>query len=57
MLFLPDREFLAMVGSEKVRATNMNCEVVAVVKHDRSEPVVDITYCKYNPTTVRCVKI
>ncbi|TKS88243.1 39S ribosomal protein L53, mitochondrial [Collichthys lucidus] len=38
------REFLAMVGSEKVRATNMNCEVVAVVKHDKSEPVVDVTY-------------
>lgn len=38
-----------MVGSEKVRATNMNCEVVAVVKHDKSEPVVDVTYCKYKP--------
>ncbi|KAM9340551.1 large ribosomal subunit protein mL53 [Symphorus nematophorus] len=38
------REFLAMVGSEKARATNMNCEVVTTVKHDKSEPVVDITY-------------
>uniref|UniRef100_A0A3Q3X2D3 Large ribosomal subunit protein mL53 n=1 Tax=Mola mola TaxID=94237 RepID=A0A3Q3X2D3_MOLML len=37
-------EFLAMVGSEKVRATNMNCEVIATVKHNKSEPVVDITY-------------
>lgn len=36
-----------MVGSEKARATNMNCEVVAVVKHDKSEPMVDITYSKY----------
>ncbi|XP_075872497.1 large ribosomal subunit protein mL53 [Nelusetta ayraudi] len=38
------REFLAVVGSEKARATNMNCEVVTVVKHDKSTPVVDITY-------------
>ncbi|CAJ1083461.1 S ribosomal protein L53%2C mitochondrial [Xyrichtys novacula] len=38
------RQFLSMVGSEKARATNMNCEVITVVKHDKSEPVVDITY-------------
>ncbi|XP_056439111.1 39S ribosomal protein L53, mitochondrial [Gadus chalcogrammus] len=38
------REFLFMVGSEKARATNMNCEVSTVVKHDKSEPVVDITF-------------
>ncbi|GAA6230022.1 39S ribosomal protein L53, mitochondrial [Lates japonicus] len=38
------REFLAMVGSEKARSTNMNCEVIAMVKHDKSEPVVDVTY-------------
>ncbi|XP_047460127.1 39S ribosomal protein L53, mitochondrial [Mugil cephalus] len=38
------REFLAVVASEKVRSTNMNCEVIPVVKHDKSEPVVDITY-------------
>ncbi|CAM4632800.1 unnamed protein product [Leuciscus chuanchicus] len=38
------REFLIMVGSEKVRATNMNCEVITEVKHDRSEPTVDITF-------------
>ncbi|KAJ0003354.1 hypothetical protein NQD34_008452 [Periophthalmus magnuspinnatus] len=38
------REFLAMVSSEKVRATNLNCEVTSVAKHDKSEPVVDITY-------------
>uniref|UniRef100_A0A3B4BIR7 Large ribosomal subunit protein mL53 n=1 Tax=Periophthalmus magnuspinnatus TaxID=409849 RepID=A0A3B4BIR7_9GOBI len=40
------REFLAMVSSEKVRATNLNCEVTSVAKHDKSEPVVDITYEK-----------
>ncbi|CAB1460568.1 unnamed protein product [Pleuronectes platessa] len=38
------REFLAAVSSEKVRSTNMNCEVTSMVKHDRSEPIVDITY-------------
>lgn len=35
-----------MVGSEKARATNMNCEVVTVVTHDKSAPVVDVTYSK-----------
>ncbi|XP_077598899.1 large ribosomal subunit protein mL53 [Stigmatopora nigra] len=38
------REFLVAVGSEKARSTNLNCEVTPVVKHDKSEPVVDITY-------------
>lgn len=46
MPFLPSREFLVMVGSEKARATNMNCEVITTVKHDKSEPVVDVTYGK-----------
>ncbi|KAL4629936.1 39S ribosomal protein L53, mitochondrial [Arapaima gigas] len=38
------REFLAVVGSEKVRSTNMNCEVSADVRHDGSDPLVDITF-------------
>ncbi|XP_006009741.1 39S ribosomal protein L53, mitochondrial [Latimeria chalumnae] len=38
------REFLAVVGSEKARSTNVNCEVVADVRHDKSEPVVDVTF-------------
>ncbi|KAM6958891.1 large ribosomal subunit protein mL53 [Aplochiton taeniatus] len=38
------REFLVMVGSEKARSTNMNCEVITTVKHDQSEPQVDITF-------------
>ncbi|XP_062385554.1 39S ribosomal protein L53, mitochondrial [Sardina pilchardus] len=38
------REFLVLVGSEKSRATNMNCEVTTEVKHDASEPVVDISF-------------
>ncbi|XP_056336082.1 39S ribosomal protein L53, mitochondrial [Danio aesculapii] len=38
------REFLTMVGSERVRSTNMNCEVITQVKHDRSEPTIDVTF-------------
>ncbi|KAM9493924.1 large ribosomal subunit protein mL53 [Clarias gariepinus] len=38
------RDFLVLVGSEKARATNMNCEVKAEVKHDQSEPMIDITF-------------
>ncbi|XP_066529596.1 39S ribosomal protein L53, mitochondrial [Hoplias malabaricus] len=38
------RDFLVLVGSEKARATNMNCEVITEVKHDQSEPMVDITF-------------
>ncbi|KAG5842581.1 39S ribosomal protein L53, mitochondrial [Anguilla anguilla] len=38
------REFLTRVGSEKARSSNMNCEVTAQVKHDRSQPVIDITF-------------
>ncbi|XP_017309490.1 39S ribosomal protein L53, mitochondrial [Ictalurus punctatus] len=38
------RDFLALVGSEKAKATNMNCEVTAEVKHDRSEPVIAVTF-------------
>uniref|UniRef100_A0A8C4HQ69 Large ribosomal subunit protein mL53 n=1 Tax=Dicentrarchus labrax TaxID=13489 RepID=A0A8C4HQ69_DICLA len=49
------REFLVLVGSEKARATNRNCEVVTMVKHDKSEPVVDVTYRKYYLTTFKCV--
>lgn len=42
------REFLNVVGSEKVRATNANCEVVPIVIHDKAEPVVEVTYSKYS---------
>ncbi|XP_051519927.1 39S ribosomal protein L53, mitochondrial [Myxocyprinus asiaticus] len=38
------RDFLVMVGSEKARSTNLNCEVITEVKHDRSEPMIDITF-------------
>ncbi|KAL7829454.1 hypothetical protein AOLI_G00303390 [Acnodon oligacanthus] len=38
------RDFLVLVGSEKARATNMNCEVITEVKHDRSDPMIDVTF-------------
>lgn len=38
------RTFLQAVSSEKVRATNLNCSVVADVKHDGSEPCVDVLF-------------
>ncbi|XP_026862146.2 39S ribosomal protein L53, mitochondrial [Electrophorus electricus] len=38
------RDFLIFVGSEKARATNMNCDIITEVKHDQSEPVIDVTF-------------
>ncbi|XP_051991122.1 39S ribosomal protein L53, mitochondrial [Xyrauchen texanus] len=38
------RDFLVMVGSEKARSTHLNCEVITEVKHDRSEPMIDIIF-------------
>ncbi|KAM5228344.1 large ribosomal subunit protein mL53 [Ctenodactylus gundi] len=38
------RSFLQGVSSEKVRATNLNCAVVVDVRHDGSEPCVDVLF-------------
>ncbi|XP_051526857.1 uncharacterized protein LOC127425185 [Myxocyprinus asiaticus] len=38
------RDFLVMVKSEKARSTNMNCEIITGVKHDQSDPMIDITF-------------
>lgn len=38
------RTFLQTVSSEKVRATNLNCSVIADVRHDGSEPCVDVLF-------------
>ncbi|XP_028618321.1 39S ribosomal protein L53, mitochondrial [Grammomys surdaster] len=38
------RIFLQAVSSEKVRATNLNCSVIADVRHDGSEPCVDVLF-------------
>ncbi|XP_054462362.1 39S ribosomal protein L53, mitochondrial [Anoplopoma fimbria] len=51
------REFLAMVGSEKARASNMNCEVISMVKHDKSAPVVDITYLDGDKLVLKGAKL
>ncbi|KAF3707425.1 39S ribosomal protein L53, mitochondrial [Channa argus] len=51
------REFLAIVGSEKARSTNMNCEVITTVKHDKSEPVVDITYIDGERLVIKGAKL
>lgn len=40
------RTFLQTVSSEKVRATNLNCSVIADVRHDGSEPCVDVLFGK-----------
>lgn len=32
------------MSSEKVRSTNLNCVVIADVRHDGSEPCVDVLF-------------
>lgn len=38
------RTFLQAVSSDKVRSTNLNCSVIADVRHDGSEPCVDVLF-------------
>ncbi|XP_032642913.1 large ribosomal subunit protein mL53-like isoform X1 [Chelonoidis abingdonii] len=38
------RIFLEHVNSKKARASNINCVVTTDVRHDGSEPVVDIMF-------------
>ncbi|XP_011939758.1 PREDICTED: coiled-coil domain-containing protein 142 isoform X2 [Cercocebus atys] len=38
------RTFLQAVSSEKVRSTNLNCSVIADVRHDGSDPCVDVLF-------------
>ncbi|KFO30170.1 39S ribosomal protein L53, mitochondrial [Fukomys damarensis] len=38
------RTFLQAVSSEKVRSTNLNCTVIVDVRHDGSEPCVDVLF-------------
>ncbi|KAM8966857.1 large ribosomal subunit protein mL53 [Pelodytes ibericus] len=38
------REFLETINSKKVRSTNANCELSVDVKHDMSEPHVDVMF-------------
>ena len=43
-LFSHRRTFLQAVSSEKVRSTNLNCSVIVDVRHDGSEPCVDVLF-------------
>ncbi|XP_025210211.1 39S ribosomal protein L53, mitochondrial [Theropithecus gelada] len=38
------RTFLQAVSSERVRSTNLNCSVIADVRHDGSDPCVDVLF-------------
>uniref|UniRef100_H0ZN39 Large ribosomal subunit protein mL53 n=1 Tax=Taeniopygia guttata TaxID=59729 RepID=H0ZN39_TAEGU len=38
------RKFLQSIYHKKVQATNTNCEITTDVRHDGSEPVVDVTF-------------
>ncbi|CAI9600637.1 unnamed protein product [Staurois parvus] len=38
------REFLEVINTKKIRTTNSNCEITVDVRHDKSEPVVDIPF-------------
>ncbi|XP_029299847.1 large ribosomal subunit protein mL53 isoform X2 [Cottoperca gobio] len=51
------RRFLALLSSAKVRSSNMNCDVVTTVKHDMSEPVVEITYLDGDKLVLKGAKL
>ncbi|KAM6318866.1 large ribosomal subunit protein mL53 [Aegotheles albertisi] len=38
------RKFLGHINHKKIQATNRNCEVTADVRHDGSEPLVDVMF-------------
>ncbi|XP_030046040.1 large ribosomal subunit protein mL53 [Microcaecilia unicolor] len=38
------REFLYAVSSSRARSSNINCDVTVDVKHDKSEPVINIIF-------------
>ncbi|NXY67032.1 RM53 protein, partial [Glareola pratincola] len=38
------REFLGCISHKKIQATNRNCEVTVDVRHDGSEPLVDVMF-------------
>ncbi|XP_009333337.1 PREDICTED: 39S ribosomal protein L53, mitochondrial [Pygoscelis adeliae] len=39
-----DLKFLRCINHKKIQATNRNCEVTADVRHDGSEPLVDVMF-------------
>ncbi|KAM4027764.1 large ribosomal subunit protein mL53 [Anomaloglossus baeobatrachus] len=38
------REFLDVINTKKIRTTNTNCKIDVDVRHDNSEPLVDILF-------------
>ncbi|KAM3927765.1 large ribosomal subunit protein mL53 [Leptodactylus fuscus] len=38
------REFLEAINTKKIRTTNTNCEINVDVRHDNSEPMVDVLF-------------
>ncbi|NXJ67760.1 RM53 protein, partial [Rostratula benghalensis] len=38
------RKFLGCISRKKIQATNRNCKVTADVRHDGSEPLVDVMF-------------
>ncbi|KAJ1192768.1 hypothetical protein NDU88_002074 [Pleurodeles waltl] len=38
------REFLKTISQQRIRSTNINCETVTDIRHDKSEPMVNITF-------------
>ena len=40
------RKFLQCINHKRIQATNRNCEVSADVRHDGSEPLVDVMFGK-----------
>ncbi|NXH17191.1 RM53 protein, partial [Bucco capensis] len=38
------RHFLGCINHKKIQATNINCEVRADVRHDGSEPLVEVLF-------------
>ncbi|XP_061851143.1 large ribosomal subunit protein mL53 [Colius striatus] len=38
------REFLRYISHKRIQTTNRNCEVTADVRHDGSEPLVDVMF-------------
>lgn len=51
------RTFLQAVSSEKVRSTNLNCAVIADVRHDGSEPCVDVLFGDGYRLLMRCAHL
>ncbi|NP_001087787.1 mitochondrial ribosomal protein L53 L homeolog [Xenopus laevis] len=38
------REFVEKINSKKIRSTNANCDIAVDIRHDRSEPCVDVLF-------------